>query len=71
VARAKAAEAVSEGAGPREVMAVVSEVMDAPTTSVHDDCGVQAQDGLMVGAVCTLEREHRGAHKSPDGSWPR
>lgn len=68
VARAKAIEAVQEGAGPREVMTVVSEVMDAPSDAL---CGVQAQDGLMVGAVCILEGDHKGAHKSPDGSWPR
>jgi hypothetical protein len=68
VARAKAAEATQDGAGPREVMAVVSEVMDAPSDAL---CGVQAQDGLMVGAVCILDAGHTGAHKSPDGSWPR
>lgn len=65
VARAKAAEAVQEGAGPREVMAVVNDVMDAT------QCGVQAQDGLMLGAVCILGWAHAGAHKSADGSWPR
>jgi len=62
VARAKAIEAVQDGAGPREVMAVVSEAVE---------CGVQALDGLMVGSVCTLEGGHRGAHKSGDGSWPQ
>lgn len=35
------------------------------------DCGAVAEDGLMTGSVCILEHDHRGAHKSGDGSWPR
>lgn len=34
-------------------------------------CGHVATDGLMTGAVCGLEAEHKGAHKSDGGSWPR
>lgn len=65
VARAKAADVaqpVPESPSEPEPVVVVSE----PTT-----CSVQAQDGLMLGAVCTLPSDHKGAHKSPDGSWPR
>lgn len=39
----------------------------APSTT----CGALAEDGLMAGAVCTLEPHDTGAHKNDDGSWPR
>ena len=34
-------------------------------------CSVQAQDGLMMGAVCTEPEGHKGPHKASDGSWPK
>jgi len=53
-------------------------VGDAPSdpepvvvVSVPTMCGVQAQDGLMAGAVCILPAHDSGPHKSSDGSWPR
>ncbi|HUW16743.1 MAG TPA: hypothetical protein VMW94_06665 [Actinomycetes bacterium] len=62
VARAKAAEAAQEAPPAVEVVEV---------ESVPSVCGVQAEDGLMLGSVCILDTDHKGVHKSADGSWPR
>ena len=59
VARAKATQTAQDAPPAAEEVVVVSE------------CGVQADDGLMLGAVCNLAADHTGAHKSTDGSWPR
>jgi len=62
VARARATVAVQEAPPAVEVV----EVESVPTV-----CGVQAEDGLMLGSVCILDTDHKGVHKSADGSWPR
>ena len=59
VAREKAAQTAQEAPPAAEEVVVVSE------------CGQQAEDGLMLGSVCNLAADHKGAHKSTDGSWPR
>jgi hypothetical protein len=61
-ARAEATEPTSEPPSEPEVVVVVSE---------PGVCGVQAQDGLMVGALCILESGHKSFHRSTDGTWPR
>jgi phage recombination protein Bet len=62
VARAKAAEAVQEGAGPREVLTVVSEVMDEPSEA---PAGCQARSPWGDEAEpCVLPAGHKGFHKS-------
>ena len=65
VARAKATVVTQEAPQAPEPVEVES-VAIAPT-----QCGVQAADGLMVGSVCILDADHKGVHKSADGSWPR
>jgi hypothetical protein len=47
--------------------ASVDPVPDAASTT----CGSTAPNGLMAGAVCILDPDHKGAHKSDDGSWPQ
>ena len=64
VARARAEAAQPVGDAPSDPEPVV--VVSVPTM-----CGVQAQDGLMAGAVCILPAHDSGPHKSSDGSWPR
>lgn len=52
--------------------AVVREATPDPVASPDPSvCGSVAPDGLMAGAVCTLEPHDHGAHKNADGSWPR
>ena len=58
VAREKAAQTAQEAPPAAEEVVVVSE------------CGAQAEDGMMLGSVCNLPADHKGAHKSTDGSWP-
>ena len=56
------AQPVPEAPSEPETVVVVSE---------PGVCSVQAQDGLMMGAVCTEPEGHKGPHKAADGSWPR
>lgn len=62
VARAKAAEAVLEGAGPREVMAVVSEVMDEPGAAPAG-CPARSPWG-DESEPCVLPAGHKGNHRT-------
>ena len=58
----EATEPAPEPPSEPETVVVVSEVAI---------CNHRAQDGLMLGAVCMMESDHKGAHRSEDGSWPR
>jgi len=68
VARAKAAEAAQDGAGAREIMTVVSEVLDAPEEAVTG-CPARSPWG-DESEPCILPAGHKGNHKT-DGreSW--
>ena len=81
IARARADAIAQDAPSPSEtapdaveatirVVGGAEAVTSAPEPSVPD-CGAVAEDGLMAGAVCILEHDHKGAHKSADGSWPR
>ena len=74
------ADAPSVTAAPVQTLAEVARsravaVQDAPPAAEAESevtiCNHQAQDGLMMGALCIMESDHKGAHRSEDGSWPK
>jgi hypothetical protein len=65
VARAKAIEAVQEGAGPREVLTVVSEAMTEPEEYGTAVTGCPARSPWGdESEPCVLPAGHKGFHKS-------
>lgn len=71
----KATSAAENGSGADETRQVdadaTTEAPEAPEPSTTL-CGSVADDGLMTGAVCTLDPGHTGAHRqADDGSWPQ
>lgn len=73
-ARARAAALESVQDAPQAEEAAFRPADATPEPVAEPDpavCGSVADDGLMTGAVCTLEPHAAGPHKSDGGSWPR